>query len=187
VLSAGSVPRRRRPHSHRAPARERSPPPRWFRNQPVTTNFRLVFQLVFLLVVLPFKALFLIIRVFAELLEHAGSHGHRRRRRHHRGQWSAGQVRLFWQIAGVLLVIGLIGSYPIPFLLLAVIAAAVFLLVRRQASRQQAREQQRRESESAAQQAHAQALAALRPEDVEWLRSAGWQAPDAAPVSAPPQ
>ncbi|MCU1614717.1 MAG: hypothetical protein JWO98_2257 [Frankiales bacterium] len=151
------------------------------------TTLREMIGLLVLLFTLPFKLLFLVIKVLAELLEHSGGHrrhpgGHRRRPRGHGGRSrrpSRPQApgRLFWQIVGVLFVIGLIGAHPLLFAVLAALGVGGFLLFRQQKLRRERNEQQRRDTELATQRAHAELVAALRPEDVEWLRSAGWQEP----------
>jgi hypothetical protein len=146
------------------------------------TTLREMIGLLVLLFTLPFKLLFLVIKVLAELLEHSGGHrrhpgGHRRRPRGHGGRRPQAPGRLFWQIVGILFIVGFVGAYPALSAILATLVIGGFLLFRQQTTRHEIGERRRRDAESEAERTHAALIAALRPEDVEWLRSAGWQGP----------
>jgi hypothetical protein len=43
-------------------------------------------------------------------------------------------------------------------------------------AKQEAKARLQRESEAAAQQAHAEVVASLKPEDLDWLKANGWEA-----------
>lgn len=156
--------------------------------------------LAFSLIFLPIKILLLVVKVFAELLEHAGHHhrhhgGRGRRTRGHGRRRTRGYVappastaedvarrsrrrHRFWQVVGILFIIGLIGAHPAVSVVLGALVTGTLILFRQQRIRREREEQQRRDAELAAQLAHAETMAALRPEDIHWLRSAGWRDPN---------
>lgn len=90
----------------------------------------------------------------------------------------------FWQVLGVLFVIGFIGAYPIPSIIIAVLGIGGSLLYRQQTIRQKRMEQEHREAVERDRQARAATMSALRPEDLEWLRSQGWEQPNADPLAS---
>jgi hypothetical protein len=150
-----------------------------------------VIGLAFSLIFLPFKILLVMFRIFAELLEHAGHRRHHGGRRHHRSRRHVarraltsgklarhrGRRRRVWQVVGVLFIIGFIGAYPAVSATLVLLALIGFLVHRQSSIRRQQAEQQRRSADLAADQVQREALAALHPEDINWLREAGWRAP----------
>ena len=143
-----------------------------------------MFGLLFLLIALPFRVLFLFVRIMSALLDHAGRR-HSRRRYRSRSQAATGGLsfseiarqRRFWQVVVALVLIGFIGSHLVPSMAVVALGLGVLLLVRQQNSRRETATQQRREAETEAERAHARAVAALRPEDIQWLRAAGWNGP----------